>query len=84
MISKQEALNIALNYLGESYKGMIEATDTLPRTSAAIYNVDNLKDCWVIQVPKLSHEPQTIGMGRIICISMKTGKIIYDGSDGGE
>lgn len=84
LISQQEALNIVLNYLGQSYAGQIEVTDKLPHTSGAIYSVNDLKESWVIQVPKLSHEPQTIGMGRIICISMETGKIIYDGSDGGE
>ncbi len=84
MISRQEALKIALNYLGQQYRGLLKVTDTLPDTSGLIYNANGLKDSWVIRVPKRSNEPLSVGMGQIICISKATGKIIYDGPDGGE
>ncbi len=84
MISRQEALKAALIYLGQQYKGMLKVIDSLPDIYSGIYRAKDLKDSWVLKVPKLSHEPQTVGRGRIICISKETGQIIYDGSDGGE
>lgn len=84
MLTRGEALQVAIKYLGEQYLGLLSVSDIddkLPEY-AAIYSSDGFKNCWVICVPALPHESGRVGGGRVICISKDTGKILYDGSDG--
>lgn len=80
LITSGQAFNIAINYLGEQIRGRFEISTSLP---ANIYNRERLKGSWVVRVPSCGLV-STLGAGRIICISRKTGEILYDGSDGGE
>jgi hypothetical protein len=78
--TKEEALEIAVKYLGEQYRDKIKVTDTLPRS----YNIymaraGELKSCWIIHVP---FPIQGVGPGRIVCISKKNGNIVFDGMAG--
>ena len=79
--TKEEALEIAIKHLGEEYREKIKVTDKLPR-SRNIYmaNTTGLKHCWVIHVPYPIST--TIGLGRVVCICKKSGRIIFDGMAG--
>ena len=76
MVSREEAIVIAVQYLGEYLRGQIEATKELPQN---IYRGEELKNIWVIHIPEFIR----IGAGRILCISASDGRVFYDGSDGG-
>lgn len=82
MITREKAEEIAIKYLGAQMLGRIQVTDKLP-TGGVIYGRDSLSETWVAQVPSPENFMH-VGGGRIICISNSTGKIVYDGSDGGE
>jgi hypothetical protein len=80
-INLEQAYRIAIKYLGEQMRGRIKLASLVPMMN--IYDRDRLKSSWVVRVPSPLGQSMT-GPGRIICISRKTGKILYDGSDGGE
>lgn len=84
MITREEALQAAIKYLGDQYLGLLSVSDIddkLPEY-VVIYSSDGFNNSWIICVPALPHESGRLGGGRIICISKDTGKILYDGSDG--
>ena len=57
--------------------GRLEITDKLSDyDSSCMYNAEGFKHCWVIHVP--SPRPM-VGAGRVLCISKKNGKIVFDG-----
>ena len=77
MVKREEVIEIAVKYLGEHLRGQLEMTKELPDN---IYRGEKFKNIWVIHVPEFTR----IGAGRIICVSENDGRVIYDGSDGGE
>ena len=79
--TKDEALEIAIKYLGEQYLGRLEITDKLPDYGSLLYlsNYEEFKHCWVIAVPPPVY---MLGAGRVVCISQKSEKIIFDGMVG--
>jgi hypothetical protein len=77
MVRREEVIEFAVKYLGDYLREWLEVTKELPDK---IYRGEELKNIWVIHVPEFIH----IGAGRMICISENDGKVIYDGSDGGE
>lgn len=84
MLTREEALQVAIKYLGEQYLKLLSVSDIddkLPEY-AAIYRRKEINNCWIICVPALPHESGRLDGGRVICISKDTGKILYDGSDG--
>jgi hypothetical protein len=80
MIYREEARKIAIRYLGEQYLGSLAFHDALP-DYAHIYTNVPLEDLWFVPVPSNTYK---VGGGRLVCISRKTGQIVYDGPDGGE
>jgi hypothetical protein len=79
--TKEEALEIAVKHLGEEYRDKIKITDMLPRSrNIHMAYAEGLKHCWVAHVPY--PVSTTIGLGRIVCICKKSGKIIFDGMAG--
>jgi hypothetical protein len=78
--TKEEALEIAIKNLGEQYRDKIKITDKLPRShNIHMAHTGALKNCWVIYVP---FPIQGVGPSRVLCISKKSGKIIFDGIAG--
>jgi hypothetical protein len=76
--TREEALEIAIEHLGEEYRDKIKVTDNLPRSrNIHMAHTKGLKRCWVIHVPYPASI--TVGLGRVICICKKSGKIIFDG-----
>jgi hypothetical protein len=73
--SRDQALAIAIKYLGEQYLGMLHVGEDLP--SFPLYDREKLEGGWVIEVPQIgtSH----VGSGRYIVISKDTGGIVFDG-----
>jgi hypothetical protein len=82
MVIQESAYEIAVKYLGEQVRGKIEVSENLPQ--GVIYGRDSLQNSWVVHVPRDRITSMRSGMSRIICISKTNGKIVYDGSDGGE
>ena len=79
--TKEEAVEIAIKYLGEEYRDKIKVTDKLPRSrNIHMAHIEGLKHCWVIHVPYPAST--TVDLGRVICICKKSGKIIFDGMAG--
>ena len=79
--TREEAVEIAIRYLGEEYRDKIRVTDKLPRSrNIHMAYTEGLKQCWVIHVPYPAST--TIGLGRVICICKKSGKIVFDGMAG--
>jgi hypothetical protein len=72
--SREEALSIAVKYLGEQYLGHLHASDDLP---SPIYGTKAKKNSWVIAVPQL--DSFYVGGSRFVLISKETGRIIFDG-----
>jgi len=80
MISKDKALDIVGNYLGN--QSIYELRIINPDLTC-IYNLDRLpKNVWFVHVHN-TKEPK-IGAGRMIGINKENSEICYDGSDGGE
>lgn len=48
--SREEAVQIALDYLGHKYLGQLTITEPLPQ-DVILYNPDRYLDCWVVRVP---------------------------------
>ncbi|MCL5062965.1 MAG: hypothetical protein M0Z70_08070 [Nitrospiraceae bacterium] len=100
MITRKEALELALEHLSEQFKQFIDrakaeykVTEKVPlaviqRLSWTSFDSERLKNCWVIYIPSpsfSSSEWQIEPQPKlIICISKDTGEILYVGSDGGQ
>lgn len=76
--TRDNALSIALNYLGHRYAGNLEVQDGLSKGQIA-YPVNSPKDVWVIPVPC---EKFQVGPSKILCISKESGEIVYFGAVG--
>jgi len=79
LITRKQAYDIAIKYLGEQMRGQIEVIKDLPGNHYG----NRLLDSWVVRVPQKG-PTITTGAGRFICIAKSTGEIVYDGSDGAE
>ena len=80
MISKDKALDIVADYLGN--QNIYELTFVDPDLTL-IYNSNKLpKKVWYIHV--YNTKELKIGVGRMIGINKENSEICYDGSDGGE
>ncbi len=77
-MNKERALEAALNYLGEQYRGKLEIIDGVDKYAKnCLYWIP--QSCWSAYV---FNDPPSIGATRIICISKKTYTVCYDGMVG--
>ena len=74
-LSKESALRIIRKHLIQQFPHEIEIQDGIPK-SCILYGIPNREPVWTARV---TSKNSIIGLGRIICISKITGKIIYDG-----
>lgn len=74
-MTKEKALHIIREHLMQRVSCDFEIQDGLPE-GCIIYGVTLTEPCWTAWIP--SAVPR-IGSSRIICLSKKTGHIIYDG-----
>ena len=68
--NKKRAMEVALCYLGEQYRGRIEIVCGLPEAE---------KNCWFVYVPD---EFLSAGSSRIVCMSKDTCTVFFDGTVG--
>jgi len=76
---KQKPMEIFIRYLGEQYLGFItplDIMDGLPE-DVCIYERASFDDCWAMYVPHLKGS-MCIGESRLVAISKKTGKVVFD------
>jgi len=74
---RQRALLVALGYLGLHYRGRLEIMDGLPEyEKSCMYNAGAMDECWSLYVPE---SDLLVGGSRIVCISKKTFRVIFDG-----
>ena len=74
-LSRKEILQIIRKHLIRQVPHDFEIQDGIPQ-GCIIYNVSCDEPCWTVFI---CSEEQRTGPSRIICISKKSGKIIYDG-----
>jgi hypothetical protein len=74
---RHRALQAAISYLGEQYRGRLEIMDALPEyEKRCLYNAEKMDECWSLYVPEAD---LIVGGARILCISKKTFRVIFDG-----
>ncbi|PKN68508.1 MAG: hypothetical protein CVU54_14415 [Deltaproteobacteria bacterium HGW-Deltaproteobacteria-12] len=80
MLSRERALRIIQKYISRQVPKDLELRDGIPE-GCILYGVSDYEPCWSVLI--LSEESRT-GPSRIICVSKKSAKIIYDGPTNGE
>lgn len=75
--SREEALEIAIKYLGKQHIGELELFDK-PPDDLFYGDQDEIRDSWAVYVPSYT----TIGASRFILIAKSTGNIVVDQSVG--
>ncbi|MEE9910235.1 MAG: hypothetical protein K4571_00800 [Deltaproteobacteria bacterium] len=73
-MTKEKALHIIREHLTQRVLCDIEIQDGIP-DGCILYGVPKDEACWTSRIPP--EIPRT-GPSRIICVSKKTGRIIYD------
>lgn len=81
-LTREKALQIIRKHLIAQVPRDFEIQDGIP-DGCTFYGIDKVKaePCWTAFIP--SQETRT-GSSHIICISKKTGRILYDGFTNGE
>jgi hypothetical protein len=74
MITKEHALQIYFDH----EKDMIKITDEPLSETTQIYGYGKDEDCWYLYPPG----PLVIGARRVVIISKKDGRILFDGNIG--
>lgn len=74
-ITKEKALQMIRKHLSRQIPRNLEIQDGLPE-GCILYGVPKDEPCWTAWIPS---ERSMVGSSRIICISKKTGRVIYDG-----
>lgn len=74
-LTKEKALRIICKQLMREVLHDIEIQDGIPE-GRILYGVPKDEPCWTACMPS---EVMMMGPSRIICMSKKTGRIIYDG-----
>ncbi len=74
-LSRQRAVRMIRKYLHRQMSKDFEIQDGVP-DGYILYGVPKDEPCWTVSI--LSNTPQ-VGAGRVICISKKKGKVIFDG-----
>src|SRR5664279_5497274 len=77
---EKELRGLSESTLSGKYRKIFELHDSIPE-GCILYGISNDEPCWTIIIPP---EETRTGPSRIICVSKKSGKIIYDGSTGDE
>jgi hypothetical protein len=78
-ITKKKASQIIRQHLIQEIPRDFDIYDGVP-FGIKYYNMPN-EPCWTILI---SRQVSGVGSSRIICVSKKTGKVIYDGITGDE
>ncbi|MFA5321450.1 MAG: hypothetical protein WC373_02155 [Smithella sp.] len=76
--SRKDASRIIRRHLIKTIPLVFEIQEGVPK-GCLFYNMPEDEPCWTAHIP--SQKPM-IGSARYICISKKSGKVIYDGSKG--
>ncbi|MBP7766233.1 MAG: hypothetical protein KA113_13685 [Syntrophaceae bacterium] len=74
-LSRQKAVQMIRKYLHRQIPKDFEIRDSVP-DGGILYGVPKDASCWTVSVS--SNTPQ-VGAGRVICISKKKRKVIFDG-----
>ena len=74
-LSRQRAVRMIRKYLHRQMSKDFEIQDGVP-DGGILYGVPKDEPCLTVSI--LSNTPQ-VGAGRVICISKKKGKVIFDG-----
>lgn len=74
-VTKEKALQIILKHLTAKMQHDIDIQDGVP-DGCLLYGVPKDEPCWTVWIPP--DMPRTCA-NWIICVSKKTGKILYDG-----
>ena len=74
-LTKEKALQIIRKHLIRQMLRGIEIKDGIPE-ACFLYGVPKDKPCWTAWIPSSTLQ---VGAGRIICISKREAKVIFDG-----
>lgn len=74
-LSRQKAVRIIRKHLHRQMPKDFELQDGVPE-SYVIYGVPRDEPCWTVSI---SSSALRVGAGRIICISKRNDKVIFDG-----
>jgi len=74
-LTKDEALNVILKHLKAQIRQGIKIRDGIPE-GYSLYGVSKNEPCWTAWIPSSTFQ---VGAGRIICISKRNDKVIFDG-----
>ena len=78
IITKEKAINIADEHIRNDKREYC-VHDNLPTNGFGIYNQPT-EDCWYVTCSFDTRGTVGLGSSRLIFVSKKTGKVLYDGS----
>ena len=74
-VSRESALLIIQKHLRRQVPQDLELQDGIPE-GYILYGVSKDEPCWTVSIPSSTLQ---VGAGRIICISKRNAKVIFDG-----
>jgi len=74
-LSRQKAVRMIRKYLHRQMPKDFEIQDGVP-DGGILYGVPKDEPCWTVSI---SLNISQVGAGRVICMSKKKGKVIFDG-----
>ena len=77
-LSRKDASRIIRRHMIKTIPLVFEIQEGVPK-GCIFYNVSDHEPCWTAYIPV---EKLMIGRSRYICVSKKSGKVIYDGFTG--
>ena len=77
-LSRQKAVQIIRKYLHQQIPKDFELEDGVP-DGCILYGISKDEPCWTVSI---SSRALQVGAGRIICISKRKDKVIFDGMVG--
>ena len=77
-LSRKDAAKIIRRHLIKTVPLVFEIQEGIP-PGCVFYNVSTDEPCWTAYIPS---EKLMIGKSRCICVSKRSGKVIYDGLAG--
>ena len=77
-LSRQEAVRIIRKYLHRQIPKDFELQDGVP-DGGILYGISKDEPCWTVSIAPSALQ---VGAGRIICISKRKDKVIFDGMVG--
>jgi hypothetical protein len=74
-VSRQKAVRIIRKYLCRQILKDLELQDGIP-DGCILYGISKDEPCWTASI---TPDTMRVGAGRMICISKREGKVIFDG-----